>query len=243
MKTGFIILTALMLTACSTVNAGKTVVKTTGKVAANTGKAIYKTGELTGKAVYKTGEATGKAIYKTGEATGKAAIDIGKGTASMINKGTSSKIVQDVTFSPEPKDVDSVGDKDSLGEVMLTPLSDINLRKQRIPEKLASLQTPYDTVTDQSCQGLITEIVALDNILGPDMDSAKYEDRDAKGKRKMREMALDVAEAGVGSFVPFRSVVRAATGAKLHENEIEREYRKGVARRSYLRGLASSQEC
>ena len=265
MKTGFIILTALMLTACSTVNAGKTVVKTTGKVAASTGKAIYKTGELTGKAVYKTGELTGKAVYKTGEATGKAiyktgevtgkavyetgkatgkaAIDIGKGTASMINKGTSSKIVQDVTFSPEPKDVDSVGDKDSLGEVILTPLSDINLRKQRIPEKLASLETPYDTVTDQSCQGLITEIVALDNILGPDMDSAKYEDRDAKGKRKMREMALDVAEAGVGSFVPFRSVVRAATGAKLHENEIEREYRKGVARRSYLRGLASSQEC
>ena len=269
MKSFLLISAAFFMTGCTTVNTGKEIVKTTGQAVYKTGelagkavyktgelasktvyktgelagKTVYKTGEVTGKAVYKTGEFTGKAVYETGKATGKAAVDIGKGTASMINKGTSSKIVQDVTFSPEPKDVDSVGDKDSLGEVMLTPLSDINLRKQRIPEKLASLETPYDTVTDQSCQGLITEIVALDNILGPDMDSAKYEDRDAKGKRKMREMALDVAEAGVGSFVPFRSVVRAATGAKLHENEIEREYRKGVARRSYLRGLASSQAC
>lgn len=258
MRAVLLISAAFMMMGCSTVNTGKKIVKSTGKAVYKTGelagKAVYKTGELagktayktgevTGKAVYKTGEITGKTIYKTGTATSKAVIGVGKGTASMINKGTSNEIVQNVTFSRAPKNVDSVGDKASLGEVMLTPLSDINLRKQRIPEKLASLETPYDAVTDKTCRGLISEIVALDNILGPDMDSHIYEDRDAKGKRKMRELGLDVAEAGVGSFVPFRGILRAATGAKLHENEIEREYRKGVARRSYLRGLASSQRC
>jgi len=210
-----------MLTACSTVSTGTKVVKTTGKVAAG----------------------TGKIIYKTGEATGKAVMDVGRGTATVIDKTTSTEVIQDVTRAPTPENVNRVGDKGSFGEVALTPLSDINLRKQRIPEKLTQLQTPYDFVPDQSCPALVADIQNWDEILGPDMDSAIYESRDAKGKRKTRETTLDVAEAGVGSFIPFRGLVRAATGATKHENTIRREYRKGVARRAYLRGLAAAQRC
>jgi len=221
MKTILLISAALMLTACSTVSTGAKVVKTTGKVAAISGKALYKTGEVTGKAV----------------------IDVGRGTAAMIDKTTSTKVVKDVTLSPTAKHIDRIGDKGSLAEVVLTPLSDVNLRKQRIPEKLTQLKTPYDPVADKSCLALMQDIYEWDNILGTDMDRAPYEDKKVKRNRHMRETSLDVAEAGVGSFVPFRGLVRAATGATKHENRIRREYRKGVARRGYLRGLAATRRC
>lgn len=221
MKTAFLISAALILTGCSTVKTGTKVVKATGQVAAG----------------------SGKIIYKAGEATGWAVVGVGKGTASAVDKATSADVVQDVTRSPTAENVNRVGDKDSFGEVMLTPLSDINLRKQRIPKKLTQMRTPYDVVPDGSCKGLISEIVELNEILGPDMDSQIYESRDAKEKRQTRETSLDVAEAGVGSLIPFRGLVRAATGATKHENEIRRQYRKGVARRAYLRGLAAARSC
>jgi hypothetical protein len=47
----------------------------------------------------------------------------------------------------------------------------------------------------------------------------------------------------VGTLIPFRGLVRAATGATKHENMIRREYRKGVARRAYLRGIAATRRC
>lgn len=212
---------ALLLTACSTVSTGTKVVKTTGKVAATSGKILYKAGTTTGKAV----------------------MDVGRGTATAIDTTTSAEIVQDVTRSPTAENVNRIGDKETFGEVALTPLSDINLRKQRIPKKLTSLETPYDTVRDQSCRGLFADIRDWDAILGPDMDDAVYESRDDKDKRRMRETTLDVAEAGVGSFVPFRGLVRAATGATKYQNKIRREYRKGIARRAYLRGLAAAKRC
>jgi len=221
MRIVLLISAALMLTACTTVNTGTKVVKTTGKVAASTGKILYKTGEVTGKAV----------------------MDVGRGTATAIDNTTSAEIVQEVTRAPTPENVNRVGDKGSFGEVALTPLSDINLRKQRIPEKLTQLQTPYDIVHDGSCAGLIAEIGDWNDILGPDLDSVLYESEEQKQKRRNRETTLDVAEAGVGSFIPFRGLVRAATGATKHENTIRREYRKGVARRAYLRGLAAAQRC
>ena len=216
-----IIIAACLLSACGTVNAGKKIVKTTGKVAVTSGKVIYKTGETTGKAV----------------------IGVGRGTAKVINRTTSTKAVQDITLSPTAKHVDRVGDKGSLREVMLTPLSDVNLRKQRIPEKLSQLKTPYDPVENQSCLALMQDIYEWDNILGPDMDRAPYENKTLKKKRRLRERSLDVAEAGVAHFVPFRKLVRAATGATNHESHIRREYRKGLARRAYLRGLAASNRC
>ena len=221
MKTAVLISTALILTACSTVKTGTEVVKTTGKVAAG----------------------TGKIIYKTGAATGKAVIGVGKGTATAIDKATSTDVVQGVTRAPQAENVNRVGDKGSFGEVMLTPLGDINLRKQRIPEKLTALQSPYQPLPVTNCQTLLREIITYDDILGPDLDSVRYESAEARNKRQTRETTLDVAEAGVGSLIPFRGLVRAATGATKHENNIRQAYRTGMARRGYLRGLYDARGC
>jgi len=221
MKATLLLSAALMLTACSTVKTGHKVVKTTGKIAAS----------------------SGKVIYKTGKATGKAVVGVGKGTATVIDKATSSEMVQDVTMSPQADNIDRIGDKGSFGEVMLSPLGDINLRKQRIPKKLTKLKSPYEPLPVMTCETIFDEVVTYDDILGPDLDSVRYESEEARGKRKRRETSLDVAEAGVRSFIPFRGLVRAATGATKHEAKIRKAYRKGVARRGYLRGVYDARGC
>ena len=221
MKTVLLISAAFFLTGCSTLKTGTKVVKATGQVAAG----------------------SGKIIYKAGEATGKAVVGVGKGTANAVDKATSAEVVQDVTRSPTAETVERVGDKNSFGEVMLTPLSDINLRKQRIPKKLSKLKSPYEPLPVTNCATLLAEIVSYDDILGPDLDSERFESKEERDKRKTRETTLDVAEAGVGSFIPFRGLVRAATGATKHENNIRSAYRTGIARRGYLRGLYDARSC
>jgi len=99
------------------------------------------------------------------------------------------------------------------------------------------LDSPYDVVRNRSCRALRNDISKWNKVLGPDLDAKKNDDS------KTRETSLDVAEAGVGTLIPFRGLVRAATGATKHENMIRREYRKGVARRAYLRGIASVRRC
>jgi len=221
MKTALIISAALILTACSTVRTGTKVVKTTGKVAAG----------------------TGKIIYKTGEATGKAVMGVGRGTAAAVDKATSTETVQNMTMSPTATNADNIGNHNSFGEVMLSPLSDINLRKQRIPKKLKALKSPYEPLPVTNCQTIFEEIIAFDDILGRDLDSTRFESETTRQQRKRREASLDVAEAGVKSFIPFRGIVRAATGATKHENKIRKAYRTGMARRGYLRGLYDARGC
>lgn len=221
MKTALIISAALILTACSTVRTGTKIVKTTSKVAAG----------------------TGKIIYKTGEATGKAVMGVGRGTAAAVDKATSTETVQNMTMSPTAKNADNIGDHNSFGEVMLSPLSDINLRKQRIPKKLKALKSPYEPLPVTNCQTIFEEIIAFDDILGRDLDSTRFESETTRRQRKRREASLDVAEAGVKSFIPFRGIVRAATGATKHENKIRKAYRTGMARRGYLRGLYDARGC
>ena len=223
MKNILLICTVLSLTfsACTTV-------KTTGKVIGTTGEVV---------------KTTGKVAYKTGRVTGKTVIAAGKGSAAAIDKATSSDFIQDMTMSPQAANADRIGDKDSLGEVMLSPLSDLNLRKQRIPKKLTQLKSPYEPLPVTNCETLFAEIVSYDDILGPDVNSDRFEAKEARSERQTREAALDVAEAGVSSFIPFRGLVRAATGATQHENNIRQAYRAGMERRGYLRGLYDARGC
>ncbi|MBT4996817.1 MAG: hypothetical protein HOM88_10145, partial [Hellea sp.] len=110
-KLSLFFLSSLVLTGCNTVNTGSSVVKNTGKAAIS----------------------SGKIVYKTGKATGRVALKVGKTSSATFNKATSSDILQNVTGAPTAKNIDRVGDKDSFGEVILSPLGDINLRKQRVP--------------------------------------------------------------------------------------------------------------
>jgi len=171
---------------------------------------------------------TGKVAYKT--------------TKASVN-AVGSVADNDMTKAPAAKDVNSVTDDQNFGEAVLSPLGDVNLRKQKIPALLSEMTSPYEPVRDKSCRGLHQQIVELNGVLGPDMDASRYESKDAKGKRKRRETSIDIVGGAAGSLIPFRGVVRAATGATQYEKELRAEYRKGVARRAYLRGIYDTKRC
>jgi hypothetical protein len=142
-----------------------------------------------------------------------------------------------VTSGAPVEGVDSLKDTPNLGEAVLTPLNDINLRKSEIPFLLDSMENPYLMPNDSSCYALMVEIDKLTQLLGADVDDPDT----ANGST--RQVALNAVSSTVGGLIPFRSLIRTATGASRHEKEVERSYRKGVARRGYLKGVAAAKKC
>lgn len=184
------------------------------------------------------------------DALAKAANSAIDGTASVLEAG-SGKVsginnpnIQNVTKATAVADAaDPVGDK-TFKDAVLSPLSDFNIRRREFPELLAPIVTPYDPIADESCAGLAKDIAVLDEILGPDIDIS---DEEMKDGEKFQARARDVSIAGVASaagvFIPGRSVIREATGAGDRDRAIRAEYQKGVARRSYLKGISYAKAC
>ena len=79
------------------------------------------------------------------------------------------------------------------------------------------------------------EIAKLDTALGEDYDLAGKEKTGMSGKK--------VAKGVVGSFIPFRGLVREVSGAAGDKRKAEAAVRAGIARRAYLKGLGQGKGC
>lgn len=121
-------------------------------------------------------------------------------------------------------------------DVARTPLEDFNIDSKDIPEVLVvAAQNPYDTIGVRSCDDLVARIAVLDNALGPDFDIPQEEaDRISTGR---------VAKSVIGSFIPFRGIVREVTGANKKRNELRLAFTAGMVRRAYLKGLGEARGC
>ena len=132
-----------------------------------------------------------------------------------------------------------------IDDAALTPLNDFNLRRVEIPARLEALVSPYAPLSTKTCSAVAAEVNELTKILGPDSD-APPPPKESLGVRA-GEGAADLALGGVASaatdFIPFRSVVREATGASAHERRLRAAYERGVARRAYLKGVGASMGC
>jgi len=125
-----------------------------------------------------------------------------------------------------------VGAKD----VALTPLSDLNIRKGEIPPLLITAQEqPYSLVGMTRCPQLAAAIGELDAVLGEDIDVAQ-----AKGQRISPGR---VAQSALGSFIPFRGVIREVSGANNQERKIQAAIYAGTARRAFLKGVGQQRGC
>jgi hypothetical protein len=119
---------------------------------------------------------------------------------------------------------------------VMTPVEDVNLKKREIPPILLSaMEDPYSAEGTRRCGQLTTALSALDAVLGPDFDS------DTPEQRRIR--ADQIAKSVVGSFIPFRGVVREVTGAAGAERRYQSAVDAGIARRGYLRGVARARGC
>ncbi|HEX5005847.1 MAG TPA: hypothetical protein VFV70_01965 [Hyphomonadaceae bacterium] len=134
---------------------------------------------------------------------------------------------------------------EGIDDAAMAPLTDFNLRRTQIPTKLEAIISPYEPLPVASCATIAGEVNELTTILGADSDAPPPPQ--ASINQRAGEGAADLALSGVASattdFIPFRSIVREATGASAHERRLRAAYERGVTRRAYLKGVGAQMGC
>jgi hypothetical protein len=130
-----------------------------------------------------------------------------------------------------------VTDKDvTAQDVVETPATDLNLKKDDIPRLLvAAQQSPYTLRGLSTCRQIGAAIVELDGLLGEDIDLPQTGGRRTSPGR--------VAQSVVGSLIPFRGLIREVSGANAHDRALQAAVLAGVARRGFLKGIGQGKGC
>jgi len=141
------------------------------------------------------------------------------------------------TPSGTPREEKPISQRDpSAVDVIATPASDLNLKKGEIPPILtAAAQDPYGLTGMRRCTDLAAEISRLDAVLGDDIDIAQAPSR--------RVSPGKVAQSVVGSFIPFRGIIREISGASEQERRLQQAIYAGSTRRSFLKGVGYQRGC
>ena len=129
------------------------------------------------------------------------------------------------------------GNNPTAVDVALTPVEDLNLRKDPIPPILLQARAggPYATDNTASCLSIAQEMSMLNAVLGEDYDTVQ-----ATGRELTPEA---VAQKVIAYFIPFRSVIREVSGANKHEWEFRQAISAGLMRRAYLKGRGEQMGC
>ncbi|MEE4288985.1 MAG: hypothetical protein V2J14_06415 [Erythrobacter sp.] len=121
-------------------------------------------------------------------------------------------------------------------DVARTPLDDFNIDTDEIPPVLVEAAAdPYDATGLIGCNHIVAQIAVLDNLLGPDFDIPQEEGGGISAGR--------VAQSVVGSFIPFRGIVREVSGANKKRRELQTAITAGMVRRGYLKGMGEQRGC
>ena len=135
--------------------------------------------------------------------------------------------------------------QDGLSEAALSPLKDLNLRKDPVPDLLLSIKNPYETPARQSCTDLAEQIEALNALLGrdwdvPPPDKAGLSERAAEGASTV---FLETIASQASGLIPYRGVVRSVSGADREVRKKRKAYERGSHRRTFLKGLGKAKGC
>ncbi|MEO5705931.1 MAG: hypothetical protein ABIQ46_02735 [Alteraurantiacibacter sp.] len=124
----------------------------------------------------------------------------------------------------------------SVRDVAMTPLTDLNLGNDPIPDLLlAARDAPYNDGGMSSCADVTRLVGELDVVLGTDYDMQIPEDSSIS--------AGNIAQRVLGSFIPFRGIIREVSGANEHERDFREAIAAGMMRRAYLKGRGQSMGC
>lgn len=119
------------------------------------------------------------------------------------------------------------------------PLKDLGIMKEEAPEILAAAQVnPYGLSGLRNCRDFARAVAELTEILGPDVDAPA-----SQGEPLVDRLAKAGAGAAASALIPFRGLVREATGAAQADRELRAALLAGTARRSYIRGYAAGRGC
>ncbi|MFC3097632.1 hypothetical protein [Alteraurantiacibacter palmitatis] len=124
----------------------------------------------------------------------------------------------------------------SVRDVAMTPLSDLNISRDPIPDiLLAARAEPYSRRGIAGCDDILRAVAGLDAILGQDFDIVAPEERGVS--------VTNLAQRVIGSFIPFRGIIREISGANAHEFEFREAIAAGLMRRAYLKGIGQEMAC
>ena len=130
-------------------------------------------------------------------------------------------------------------------EAAMSPLEDLNLRRDEIPGVLKSLESPYNLPTKMTCSDVTYYLQRLESVLGADWDAPEPDDR-----LRTEQLADSAAEATLkalsseaSSMIPFRGMVRKASGAESHAKAYARAFKIGAQQRAYLKGYGLALGC
>jgi hypothetical protein len=127
------------------------------------------------------------------------------------------------------------------------PLNDLNLVNAAIPEILAVAQkAPYAAPADASCPSLSAQVRALDEVLGPDLDTPPSEANPGlveRGSAAVGEAATSALRRTAEGVVPFRGWVRKLSCAERYSKQVAAAIAAGTVRRAFLKGLAVAKSC
>ncbi len=131
------------------------------------------------------------------------------------------------------------------GDAAMSPLNDLNLYRDEIPVLLADIRPPYEPIADVSCKAIGEAVAELTKILGRDSDAEPLPERSFADKTgdDAAGLTLDTIASTMSDFIPFRSLVRDATGANRHDRRLRAAFERGVARRAYLKGVGAQLGC
>lgn len=123
--------------------------------------------------------------------------------------------------------------------VVRQPFKDVGLMRENPPQILIDAQrAPYSLAGLRGCADYRREIARLAEVLGPDIDETDDKSEPLPGR---------LAEAGartvVNALIPFRGLVREASGAAEADRRFRIMVAAGMARRGYLKGWAQARGC
>lgn len=170
-------------------------------------------------------------------------------SAAAMATGCASRGETSFAAAPEPprKTANERMDdaRRGVADAAIAPLKDVGLVRPSVPLALQDLNYPYDVATlAGSCVNVSYELGRLDAVLG-------VESYQPNPRASMSERGLDQAQSGANDalrsattdFIPFRSVVRRASGAEKAAREADEARQMGELRRAFLRGYGASLGC
>jgi hypothetical protein len=102
-----------------------------------------------------------------------------------------------------------------------------------VPPLLKTVRAdPYRAPAEPACESIPQEILALNQVLGPDVDGEQ-------AKTGKAHMAMNYARG----MIPYHGYVRFLTRADSKDNALQKAVTAGVARRAFLRGLEAHMQC
>jgi hypothetical protein len=133
-----------------------------------------------------------------------------------------------------------------VADAAMTPLKDVGLVRPEIPPVLDRISYPYETAAlGGACAQVSYELGQLDATLGPESYDLQEDARGARarGMDAAGDAATDAVRGAASDLIPFRGLVRKASGADKAAKAFAEARALGQLRRAFLRGYGAALGC